>query len=148
MGIREHETQINYGLVGRKLLLSEVMDRNEKNLVLEIATKFASDLVEEKVKNPYGPLQMSGDAKNHMNMIVLDRVLSLYQSGSTIMFDNLKKTVCESLLIEGDHLSNERLHTFLSSGLDEYFDNEVSGEVGKSMGFIRGVVESIFPDRI
>lgn len=146
MGIREHEakTQIDYKLVGKKLLSAEVMEEDQKNLVFEIATKFASDLVNEKT----GDLQMSKEVRSHMNVIVLDRVVSLYQSGSTATFEDLKRTICETFSVDEEMLTNERLRTFLSSRLDEYFDKNVSEEVGKNMEFIRTKADKVVPMRI
>ena len=83
-----------------------------------------------------------------MTVIVLDRVVSQYQAGSTMLFDNLKKAVCELFVIKNNDLTDERLCTLLSSSLDEYFAREINDEVSKKMGFIRSAVESIVPNKV
>jgi len=144
----QSQSQINYELVGKKLLSGEAMNNVEKNSIFEIATKFASNLVDDKADTLHGILQQSQDVRDHMNVIVLDRVVSLYQSGSTVIFENLKKTVCDSLLIKESRLSDERLYAFLNSSLDEYFGNEIGSEVKKGMDFIRETVERVVPTKI
>ncbi|EKE12806.1 MAG: hypothetical protein ACD_13C00140G0004 [uncultured bacterium] len=144
----QSRSQVNYELVGKKLLSGEAMNDVEKNSVFGIATEFASNLVDNKADSLQGILQQSQDVRDHMNVIVLDRLVSLYQSGSTVMFENLKKTVCDSLSIKENRLSDERLYAFLSSSLDNYFGNEISSEVKKGMDFIRETVERIVPTKI
>ena len=144
----QSRSQVNYELVGKKLLSGEAMNDVEKNSVFGIATEFASNLVDNKADSLQGILQQSQDVRDHMNVIVLDRVVCLYQSGSTVMFENLKKTVCDSLSIKENRLSDERLYAFLSSSLDNYFGNEISSEVKKGMDFIRETVERIVPTKI
>ena len=143
MGTLERGTQIDYEAVGKKLQSAALLNDDEKFLVFGRASYFASGLIDEKLDKPYTISPISMEVRSHMAVIVLDRVVSLYQSGSTVLFDNLKKAVCETFLIKNEDLSNERLYSVLGSSLDEYFTREISDEVKKNMGFIRGAVDQV-----
>lgn len=134
--------------VAKILLSGENMGNVEKNFVFDIATKYASDLADEKIGDQPSYLQKSQDVKNHFSVIVLDRIVSLYQNGSTSMFDKLKNTICSSLLIKEDNLSDERLYTVLSSSLDDYFGEEINDEIRNNMEFIRKNVEIVVPTKV
>lgn len=134
--------------VAKILLSGENMGNVEKNFVFDIATKYTSDLADEKIGDQPSYLQKSQDVKNHFSVIVLDRIVSLYQNGSTSMFDKLKNTICSSLLIKEDNLSDERLYTVLSSSLDDYFGEEINDEIRNNMEFIRKNVEIVVPTKV
>lgn len=147
MGTIEYEAQINFEAVGKKLQSAKPLDKDETFLVFSRAANFASNLIDEKLDRPYTASPMSIEVRSHMTVIVLDRVVSLYQSGSTILFDSLKEAVCKTFLISDKDLSNERLYTVLSSSLDEYFSKEIDEEVSSKMSFIRGAVEQVVPTK-
>ncbi|EKE12803.1 MAG: hypothetical protein ACD_13C00140G0001 [uncultured bacterium] len=148
MGTLEHEARIDFEAIGKKLQSAENLNEDEKFLVFSRATNFASDLIDQKLERPYTASPMDIDVRSHMTVIVLDRVVSQYQAGSTMLFDNLKKAVCELFVIKNNDLTDERLCTLLSSSLDEYFAREINDEVSKKMGFIRSAVESIVPNKV
>ena len=148
MGTLEHEARIDFEAIGKKLQSAENLNEDEKFLVFSRATNFASDLIDQKLEKLYIVSPMSIDVRSHMTVIVLDRVVSQYQAGSTMLFDNLKKAVCELFVIKNNDLTDERLHTLLSNGLDEYFTHEINDEVRKNMNFIRSAVESVVPSKV
>ena len=147
MGTLEHETQISFEAIGKKLQSAKPLDKDETFLIFGRATNFASSLIDERLDRPYTALPMSIEVRSHMTVIVLDRVVSLYQSGSTLLFDGLKKTICETFLIKEENLSSERLYSVLSLNLDEYFTKEIDEEVRKKMGFIREAVNQVVPSK-
>lgn len=147
MGTIEHETQIDFEAIGKKLQSAKPLDKDETFLIFGRAANFALSLIDERLDRSYAALPMSIEVRSHMTIIVLDRVVSLYQSGSTPLFDGLKKAVCETFLIKDEDLSNERLYSVLSSNLDEYFTKEIDEEVRRKMGFIREAVTQVVPSK-
>lgn len=143
MGTLEYEAQVDFEAVGKKLQSAETLNKDEMFLVFSRAANFASDLIDSKLDKTHAASSASVEVRSHMTVIVLDRVVSLYQSGSTPLFANLKEAVCETFLIKGEDLSDERLYSVLSSSLDEYFNKEISEEVKKYMGLIRGAVDQV-----
>jgi hypothetical protein len=143
----EHESQVDFEAVGRKLQSAETLNEDEKFLVFGRATNFASDLIDSNLKETYATSPVSVEIRSHMTVVVLDRVVSLYQGGSTILFDGLKKAVCEAFSIQEENLSDGRLYSVLSSSLDEYFTREISDEVRKKMSYIRGVADQVVPSK-
>ena len=148
MGTLEHEAQVDFEAVGRKLQSLEALNKDEIFLVFGRATNFASDLIDSNLNQTYATTPLSIEVRSHMNVVVLDRMVSLYQSGSTILFDGLKKAVCEAFSIQEENLLDGRLYSVLSSSLDEYFTREISDEVVKKMGYIRGVANQVIPSKI
>jgi hypothetical protein len=147
MGTLEHESQVDFEAVGKKLQSGATLSKDETFLVFGRATNFASDLIDSNLKETYATLPVSVEVRSHMTVVVLDRMVSLYQGGSTTLFDGLKKEVCEAFFIQEENLSNERLYSVLSSSLDEYFTREISDEVVKKMSYIRGVADQVVPSK-
>ncbi len=143
MGTLEHEAQIDFKAVGRKLKSAEALNKDEIFLVFGRATNFASDLIDSKLDKTHAASSVSVEVRSHMTVIVLDRLVSLYQGGSTPLFANLKEAVCQTFSIKSKDLSDERLYLVLSSSLDEYFSKDISEEVKKNMGLIRGAVDQV-----
>lgn len=137
-----------YKFVGKKLLSGKEMDDSEKAAIFDIAIKFASNIIDE---NPEAmrDLPAAKDIRDHLNVIVLDRVVSLVQKGSsTNTFEKLKSNLCDNLFIKKEKLSNEPLLAFLGSSLDKYFETPLSYEVDKNMASIVKAVDRIIPSRI
>jgi len=143
----ESKQKIYYESIGKKFLSGKNLTDEEKNSIVEVAVRYASSLVDERKVNLQDLSKKPQHVRDHLDMIVLDRVVSFYQSGSTTMFEDLKKTVCDAFSIKEERLSDEKLHSFLSSGLDEYFENDISSEVEDNMNFIRATVQRVVPTK-
>lgn len=136
-----------YKLIGEKFSRWREMGDWEKNCVFEVAIKHASGLVDQNADEISGLFQKSEDVRKHLDIIVLDRINSYYQAGSTVMFENLKKEICDSFSINEKVLPDESLHSFLSFSLDKYFEDEIDNEVKNNMVFIRAAVERVVPSK-
>ncbi len=139
----ESRPKIYYESIGKKFLSGKDLTDEEKNSIFGNAIEYASNLVDEKKEYIQDLSKKPQNVRSHLDVIVLDRVVSFYQSGSTVMFEDLKKNICNAFSIKEEKLPDEKLYTFLSSNLDEYFENKIDSEVEKNMNFIRTVVERI-----
>ena len=148
----ELQTQVGkefYKSIGKKLLSGKEMGDSEKEIVFDVAVKFASDIVDENPDALREIPQINKNIRDHLNVIVLDRVVSLVQKGSsTDTFEKLKDELCDKLFIEKDELANEPFLAFLGSGLDNYFEKQSSYEVDKNMASIVKAVDRVVPARI
>lgn len=148
----ELQTQVDkefYKSVGKKLLSGKEMNDPEKTTVFDIAVKFASDLVDKNPDALRDIPQINKNIRDHLNVIVLDRVVSLVQKGSsTDTFEKLKDELCDFLFIKKEKFANEPFLAFLGSGLDNYFEKQSSYEVDKNMASIVKAVDRIVPARI
>lgn len=148
----ELQTQVDkefYKSVGKKLLSGKEMSGLEKATVFDVAVKFASDMVDKTPDALRDFPQASKDIRDHLNVIVLDRVVSLVQKGSsTDTFEKLKDELCDFLFIKKEKLANEPLLSFLSNGLDNYFEAPSSYEVDRNMASIVKAVDRVVPTKI
>lgn len=142
------DPEIEYKLIGEKFSSGQKMNDREEGFVLDAAVRHASNLVEKRSNLILGLSGKSADVRKQLDIIVLDRINSLYQSGSTKLFEELKESVSEAFLIEDEDFPSERLHFLLSEDLDKYFGYEISSEVKDNMDFIRKAVEQVVPTTI
>lgn len=143
----ESRPKIYYESIGKKFLSGKDLTDEEKNSIFGNAVEYASNLVDEKKEYIRDLSKKPQNVRSHLDVIVLDRVVSFYQSGSTVMFEGLKKNICDTFSINEEKLPDEKLYTFLSSNLDKYFENEISSEVENSMDFIRTIVQRVVPTK-
>ena len=148
----ELQTQIDkefYKSVGKKLLSGKDISDTEKACVFDAAVKFASNMVDENPEAVRDLPKENKDIRGHLNVIVLDRVVSLVQRGSsTDAFEKLKGELSDAFFVKKEKLVNEQLLAFLSSSLDKYFETPSSYEVDKNMPSIVKAVDRIIPTRI
>lgn len=138
-----------YKSVGKKLLSGKEMDDTEKAVVFDIAVKYASNMVDERPEVLRDLPQGNKDIRDHLNVIVLDRVVSLVQRGSsTDAFEKLKDDLSGAFFVKKEKLLNEPLLAFLSTSLDDYFAAPLTYEVEKNIASIVRVVDRIIPARI
>jgi len=143
----ESRLKIYYESIGKKFLSGKDLTDEEKNSIFGNAVEYASNLIDEKKENLQDLSKKSQNVRSHLDVIVLDRVVSFYQSGSTVMFEGLKKNICDAFSIKEEKLPDEKLYTFLSSSLNEYFENEIDSEVENNMNFIRTIVQRVVPTK-
>lgn len=143
----KNDAQIERQIVSSDLVSGKEMLSFEKQYVLNTAIKYASTLVKKKSDEISGYDTKGEEVKNHLNVVVLDRIISLRPTGSTTeKFTALKQSVCDSLgILEVELLTDERLYTVLASELDKYFDEELPQDVNRNMDFIRRATDGIIP---
>lgn len=139
--------QIEREMVASDLLSGKEMSDFEKQYVFNAATRYTSSLVKKNSEGIYGYEIKSDAVKKHLDVVVLDRIISLRPTGSTTeQFTALKHGVCNSLgIMHPESLTDERLQAILMGELDSYFDEELVPDVSVNMDFIKSATDRIIP---